>query len=280
MNNVNTVLPPNKIEIIKPVELHNIYGIQDFIVPCESTMYVMTDYPLLLLIRDYYDKDRTQMKTKYFLNHFGLKENAFVSYYENGGVKSIYHYHNNILNGKFRNFYPCGSLKDEGYYINNKIHLYHSRFYDPSIARNQLMAYIEYVNGEIMGRYSVYTKDGKLYKERYIYKDTMLYDIDKPNIYINKCDTFIIRFVIENNKVIASNRYEIKKYENDDKNYYIFNKHYGYVDMEEIKDNNLIMSLVIFEQNILFCYYYDRENSKLIVSVNEDKKDTFQKIIF
>lgn len=280
MNNVNRVLLSNKIEIIKPVELHNIYGIQDFIVPCESTMYVMTNYPLLLLIRDYYDKDRTQMKTKYFLNHFGLKENAFISYYENGEVKSIYHYHNNILNGKFRNFYPCGSLKDEGYYINNKIHLYHSRFYDPSIARNQLMAYIEYVNGEIMGRYSVYTKDGNLYKERYIYKDTILYDINHPVVYINKCDTFIIRFVIENNKVIASNRYEIKKYENDDKNYYIFNKHYGYVDMEEIKDNNLIMSLIIFEQNILFCYYYDRENSKLIVSVNEDKKDTFQKIIF
>lgn len=123
----------HQIEMIKPIELHNIYEIQDFIVFRENTMFNMTNYDILLLIRDYYDKNREKIKTKYFLNHHGLKENSFVSYYENGVVKSIFQYHNDILNGKFRNFYPCGSLKDEGYYINNKVHIYHITFYHPSI---------------------------------------------------------------------------------------------------------------------------------------------------
>lgn len=132
------------------------------------------------------------------------------------------------------------------------------------------MSYVEYTNGEIMGRYSVYTKTGTLYKERYIYKDVIFHDINNPIVYINKYDEYLIRIVTEDNKIVASNIYEISKYENDDNTYYIFQKHIGY-SYAEINEH--------CKDSFLFCFFYNKENRKLIVSINENKTNTFQKII-
>ncbi len=268
----------SQIEIIKPIELYKLYGIKDFIVTRENGICKMIDEVKLVPINEYYDENKNYIKNKYFLNHYGMKENMYISFYENGVIKSIFHYHNNILNGKFRNFYECGGLKDEGYYLNNKIHIFHSIFYEPTIGRNKLMTYIEYNNGEIMGRYSTYRVNGKLYKERYIYQNMIFHDIDEPVIYIDECicnnEEVIVRIITENNKIVISNTYKIIKYNNDINQYYLFIHHLGFPHIEKFKEYQ------DYQKNILFSFYYDRSKFKLIVTANESKINTFNKILF
>ncbi len=268
----------SQIEIIKPIELYKLYGIKDFIVTRENGICKMIDEVKLVPINEYYDENKHYIKNKYFLNHYGMKENMYISFYENGVIKSIFHYHNNILNGKFRNFYECGGLKDEGYYLNNKIHIFHSIFYEPTIGRNKLMTYIEYNNGEIMGRYSTYRVNGKLYKERYIYQNMIFHDIDEPVIYIDECicnnEEVIVRIITENDKIVVSNTYKKINYDNDLNSYYLFIQHLGFPYLERFKEYEL------YQKNVLFSFYYDRNKVKLIVSANETKKHTFTKFCF
>ena len=259
-------------EFIKPIELHKIYKIQDFIVTCENNIIKMTEsvklpYNILLHTKNH------RRKCKYFHNRDGTKENICVTFHENGNLESITHYHNDILNGKFQTFYPCGSLKEEGYYLNNKLHIYYITFFDPSIAPNRLYSYIEYINGEITGRYSIYMVDGTLYKEQYIYQNLVFHDINNPKVYLNKIihndKEYILRFLKENDKIVAISNYRIYKYDNNQ--YYIFRKHVGFPHVEKIEN---------CRENIMFTFNYDRENKKIDVSIDEKKIDNFQKITF
>lgn len=265
----------DEYEIIKPVELHTIYGMKDFIVPCENTIIKMTENIKLPYEIYYHNNLKNTRKCKFFRNHDGTKENRCVTFYENGNIESITHYHNGILNGRFQTFYPCGSLKDEGYYINNQLHIYYITFYHPNIARNRIYSYIEYTNGQIMGRHSIYMVDGSLYKEQYIYQNLMLHDIENPRVYLDKCTKnnkeYILRVLMVNDKIVTVSRYILYKYDNDNNIYYIFNKHLGFPYIER-------KNLSIAKDKIIFTFHYDRKNRNMIVSMNEKDIVQLQKI--
>jgi hypothetical protein len=259
-------------EVIKPVELHKIYEIQDFIVTYENKVMKMTENIKLPYEIYYHNNLKNTRKCKFFRNHDGTKENRCVTFYENGNIESITHYHNDLLNGKFQTFYECGSLKDEGYYVNNKLHIYHITFFHPSIAPNRLYSYIEYTNGQIMGRHSIYMINGTLYKEQYIYQNLVFHDINNPKVYLNKYKyndkEFVFRVVKDDNKIVAMSKYILITYNNNNQ-YYLFKKHLGIPYVEKLED---------CKENIFFTFHYDRKNINYIVSVDEKKIHTFQKI--
>ncbi len=253
------------IQLIKPIELHAKYPINDCIISRETFIYKIIDTSQLQLIEEYEENTKNLrivrfLRRKYYVNKDGLKENIYISYYPNGIVESYYHFHNNQLNGKFQTYYECGSLKNEGYYRNDKLHIYKLTFYEPSAKANQLMAYVEYSDDKIAGRYSFYTLNGELFRERYILENSELLDIVSPVVTIQGLlkdnNSYVIRKIRENNKIVVSSIYQKKKYQNDMLEYYVFYRHVGFLPTEKIDDSK-----------ILFLYEYIREEGKTDISI-------------
>ncbi len=247
------------MELVESINIHQFHKINDFIVTRKDFVRRMKPKESLQRVVTYYE-NTNKIKSVYHLNENGLKENMYVEYYENSQLKSRVNYFNDKLNGEFRNYYECGALCDEGFYVNDTNHIYHLTFFHPSYnKRNQIMAYCEYINGNIIGRYSFYDLNGNLYKERYIANNmTLLLEADNPTVKTVVQDKQATRILKEDNKVVLINHYFVMN------NKYYIRKHIGYEPIEKKDDPEVRKFEIIF--NI---YNNNIINNKIQVFTNK-----------
>ena len=71
------------------------------------------------VIRTYYDKEQTKLKTEYFqLN--GKRNGIYKSYHSNGQLESEVNYIDGKENGIHKSYYKNGQLREEVNYIDGK----------------------------------------------------------------------------------------------------------------------------------------------------------------
>lgn len=64
----------------------------------------------LKLVEEFYDKDKTKIKSRYYVDEDGFKQGIYEHFYENGNLAARNTYVNNIMHGISENFDP-----DNGY---------------------------------------------------------------------------------------------------------------------------------------------------------------------
>jgi hypothetical protein len=67
-----------------------------------------------------YDRDGTLLEKGNF--EYGLKDGAWLSWYQNGNVSQHYNWNKGLRNGKFEEYFADGSKLKSGVYKNDKLH--------------------------------------------------------------------------------------------------------------------------------------------------------------
>jgi len=112
----------------------------------------------------------------------GKKEGHFINYYDNGKIKEIYSFKDNLFHGPWKRYDKQGTIEDESFFFNGQYFLYIDYLYNRSyigiaVYRNtdqnqgalELISLLNFKNGEIMkdssDYYYTYTEDTIPYKK-------------------------------------------------------------------------------------------------------------------
>ncbi len=104
-------------------------------------------------------------------------------YYENGQVKSIQKYHDNIENGEYIEFYKDGQMKTECFYIAGKKDGEFKSYFE----NGSLWKHAYYNNGKLDGDFSEYHKNGSLV-QKLVYSNNKLHKVENASEKIRQND--------------------------------------------------------------------------------------------
>ena len=197
------------------------------------------------------------LKTYYMYNKKGVLNGDSIKYYEEGNIKSIIPFKNNIVDGLTISYYENGNIKEEVHYKNDKMN-------------GEAKSYDE--NGKLNGR-TIFKDDIKLEEE--VHKENEILKNTFKNGEVVKQDICSLNGNVKERRVLNGNEMEYSSfYENGNVKQKILTKDKVIIKEQLYARNGNIMLNSFFSMDgkpikEVFEYYPDGKLFRKITSINE-----------
>ena len=197
------------------------------------------------------------LKTYYMYNKKGVLNGDSIKYYEEGNIKSIIPFKNNIVDGLTISYYENGNIKEEVHYKNDKMN-------------GEAKSYDE--NGKLNGR-TIFKDDIKLEEE--VHKENEILKNTFKNGEVVKQDICSLNGTLKERRVLNGNEMEYSSfYENGNVKQKILTKDKVIIKEQLYARNGNIMLNSFFSMDgkpikEVFEYYPDGKLFRKITSINE-----------